>query len=58
MLNGVREMSRVDVGGQLANFRERQQELERWIRNDANALDDRLLGNNNRNNIQENCRKR
>ena len=52
-LNGICEMFRVDVGSQLANFRERRQGLEQGIRNVANAVGDRLLENNHRNNIQE-----
>ena len=47
-LNGMCEMPRVDVGGQLANFRERQQELEQCVRNVANAADDRLVENKNK----------
>ena len=49
-------MFRVDVwegGGLLANFQEKQQELEQGIRDVANDVDGRLLGNNKRNNNQE-----
>ena len=52
-LNGACEMFRVDIGSLLTNFQEKQQELDQWIRDVSNAVDGRLLGNNNSNNRQE-----
>ena len=57
-LNGMCEMLRVDIDGQLANSQGKQQELEQRLRNVANAVDGRLLENNNRNNHQKFCWKR
>ena len=54
-LNGMYGMYRVDVGSHLVSFQERKQELEQRIRDVANAMDDRLVENNNRNSYQENC---
>ena len=40
-LDGICEMSRVDVGIRIVSSQERQQELEQGIRDVANAVDDR-----------------
>ena len=56
-LTWAREMCRLDVGSQLANFYEKQQELEQCIITASNAAGDRLEENNNRNDNQERISK-
>ena len=52
-LRGTCEISRADVGNQLARFNGRHQNLEQRIESVANAAEGRLGGNNHRNNNQE-----
>ena len=51
--NGMCEMLRVDIRGQLENPQGRQQELEQCIRVLAGDMDGRLIENNQRSNNQE-----
>ena len=41
------------MGNQFTRFNERQQKLEQWMESVVNAAEDRLGGNNHRNNRQE-----
>ena len=56
-LNGMFEMFRVDIGGLVTNSQETQRELEQGIRAVSNAMDGRLIDNNQRNNNQESSLK-
>ena len=46
------DISRVDVGNQFARFDERQRNLEQGIESVTNAVDNRMVENDRRNNAQ------
>ena len=47
------DISRVGLGSQFARFNERRQKLERGVESVGDAVGDRLVGNDHRNNAQE-----